>query len=275
MSRRRHITSLMLLLTVAGSSTAQVNTPLSGAAEPFSISPGSVFAASGGKKKAASAAVASVANDIREAQRIILENHSDSAAIKVDSITRSALEAMLHTLDPHSNYHEPSEWKELLEEQHSGYTGIGATIGDFNDGSGNDTYILSAAPGSAAAKAKLRFGARILSIAGNKTTGLGIGIVRDLLRGDPGTSVGIVVERSATRKVESIVLQRSIINQPSIPSAFMLRPGVGYIEMTEGFNYSTSVEFDRAMADLKRQGMTSLILDLRWNGGGIDRKSVV
>ena len=264
----------MLLLTVAGSSMAQMNAPLSGAAEPFSISPGSAFSASGGKKKAVTAAVASIAKDIREAERIILGNHSDAATIKVDSITRSALEGMLHTLDPHSNYHEPSEWKELLEEQHSGYTGIGATIGEFNDGSGIDTYILSAASGSAAAKAKLRFGDRIVSIEGKRTSGLGIGIVRELLRGDSGTTVGIVVERAATRRVESIVLQRSIISQPSIPSAFMIRPGVGYIELTEGFNHSTAEEFDRAMASLKRQGMTSLVIDLRWNGGGILEQAV-
>ena len=261
--------SLILVLALSVCAIAQLRAPLAGAAEPFSISPGSTFTASGGTRRGSTAAVKTISNDIREAQQIILGNHFDAGEIKPETITKSALAAMLHSLDPHSNYHDPVEWKELIDEQHSGYTGIGATIGEFDNGQGPQTYVLSAAPGSAAAKAKLKFGDRIVSIRGRNTTGLGLETVRDLLRGHQGTIVEVVVERSATGKPEALFLQRTVIRQPSIPAAFMLRDTVGYIDLTEGFNYSTSEEFDRAMRNLKGQGMRSLVLDLRWNGGGI------
>ena len=269
-----YFTLLFLLSTAVYSAAAQVKAPLTPAAEPFLIGTGSTFTASGGTKKVSNTAVRSIANDIREAERIILANHFDAEGTKPGKITKSALEAMLHSLDPHSNYHDPVEWKELLDEQNSGYTGIGATIGEFDSGSGPETHVLSAAPRSAAAKARLRFGDRIISIGGRGISGIGLAAVRDLLRGDAGTTLEIVVERSASLKTETLVLQRTVISQPSIPAAFILQPGVGYIDLTEGFNYSTSDEFDRAMRDLKRQGMKSLILDLRWNGGGILEQAV-
>jgi carboxyl-terminal processing protease len=130
------------------------------------------------------------------------------------------------------------------------------------------------ATGSAAARAKVRFGDRIISVDGRDISGLGLTAVRDLLRGDTGSMLKLKIERAASGKIDSLDLQRNIIGQPSIPDAYILRPGIGYVDMTEGFNYTTSDEFDRALRDLKRQGMQSLVLDLRWNGGGILQQAV-
>jgi len=78
-----------------------------------------------------------------------------------------------------------------------------------------------------------------------------------------------VIERAATGHLESLEIRRGRVAQPSIPDAYILRPGVGYIELSEGFNYTTAAEFDTAMRELKRQGMRALILDLRDNPGGL------
>ncbi len=260
---------LFALLVMPAHLTAQLRTPLSETSEPFAIRSGSSFTASGGSIRGNSAAVRSIASDIREAQALILRNHFETGQTKLESITKSALAGMLHTLDPHSNYHDAAEWKELLEDQNSGYTGIGATIGEFSNGRTSDTYVLSVMPNSPAAIARLRFGDKIVSVNGVKTVDLGLSSVRDMLRGASGTAVKLGLERAATGKIDYVETSRAVVTQPSIPDAFLIRPGVGYIDLTEGFNYTTTEEFDRAMRELKRQGMRSLILDLRWNGGGI------
>ncbi|CAN5127640.1 hypothetical protein BH20ACI2_BH20ACI2_23510 [soil metagenome] len=269
MSCKRPVLFLFVLLAAAGQITAQLQTPLTGVSEPFLIKPGSTFSASGGSKRGISSAANRIANDIREAQAIVLRHHFDAGQIKAESITKSALASMLHSLDPHSNFHDAAEWRELLDEQKSGYSGIGASIGEFTDGTTSDTYILSVVPGSPAANARLRFGDRIVSVNGRKTTGIGLSHVRDMIRGASGSNFTLAVERAATGRIEDLVLARNVVTQPSIPDAYIIRPGVGYIDLTEGFNYTTSDEFDRALRDLKRQGMRSLVLDLRWNGGGI------
>jgi carboxyl-terminal processing protease len=260
--------SLFLLVASVGWGAAQMTTHLTGPPDPFRIAAGSTFTASGGGRNGSSA-VKHIASDIREAEALILGNHVDSPGIDAGSITKIALGEMLHSLDPHSNYHDAAEWKELLNEQHSGYTGIGATIANFSDGTNRGTYVLSVAAGSAAAAAKVRFGDRLIAVNGVDTRELDVTAVRNLLRGDAGTKLSVAVERSATGKTETLDLQRKVISQPSIPDAYMLRPGVGYIDLTEGFDYTTADEFDRALQGLKKNGLRSLVLDLRWNGGGI------
>jgi carboxyl-terminal processing protease len=93
--------------------------------------------------------------------------------------------------------------------------------------------------------------------------------VREFLRGPRGTAAKIVVERYGTGKRETVEIVRDAVSQPSISEAYMIRPGVGYIGMTGGFNYTTYAEFREAMRALKAQGMKQLVLDLRNNGGGL------
>ncbi len=275
MNRPRYKLFLLILLAGAAQIAAQLQTPLTGNNEPFRIKPGSAFSASGGSKMRNSAAARSVAREIREAQAIILDNYFDTNENQAGSITKSALESMLHTLDPHSNFHDANEWKKLLEEQNSGYTGIGASIGEFTDGRSTDIFVLSVLARSPAGNAGLRFGDKIVSVDGRQATGKGLVAVRDMIRGSSGSTLKLKVERSSTGRMEDLVLQRIAVHQPSIPDAYILRPGVGYIDLTEGFNHTTSDEFDKALRNLKRQGMRSLVLDLRWNGGGILDQAVM
>src|SRR6476620_3990714 len=79
----------------------------------------------------------------------------------------------------------------------------------------------------------------------------------------------LIVEHLATGKRETVEIIRDAVPQPSISEAYMIRPGVGYINMSGGFNQTTYSEFTAAMRSLKGQGMQQLVLDLRNNGGGL------
>ena len=189
-------------------------------------------------------------------------------------MTKVVIDGMLRSLDPHSNFYDSIEWKDLLDEQRSSYSGIGASIAGFDKAGVSETYVLSTFPNSPAARAQLRFGDKIIAINGQKVLGRSSDAVRDQIRGEAGTILRVTVERAATRTVETLQIRRNSVAQPSIPDSYVLRPGVGYIDLSQGFNYTTSNEFDIALAELKRQGIKSLVLDLRGNGGGIVDQAV-
>lgn len=280
MNRLRRIAfTLFLVSTAVGRSFAQVNTPLNPSVDPFSIKSGSTFSASGGSTSARSESAGGVskpsriAEDIREANEIISGNYSGGTANNA-SLTKLALDGMLRSLDPHSNFYDAAEWKDLLDEQRSGYTGIGASISNFDRAGNTDTYILSTFPDSPAARAQLHFGDRIVAINGEKMTGKISDVVRDKIRGETGTILRLTVERATTNRIETIEIRRNRVAQPSIPDAYILRPGIGYIDLSEGFNYTTADEFDASMQQLKSLGMKSLVLDIRGNGGGIVDQAV-
>ena len=92
--------------------------------------------------------------------------------------------------------------------------------------------------------------------------------MRDKIRGPRGSTVKLTLERAADKRIEKVDIVRDAVPQPSIPDAYMLKPGVGYIDMTRGFNYTTTDELLDALDRLHAKGMTSLVLDLRNNPGG-------
>ena len=92
--------------------------------------------------------------------------------------------------------------------------------------------------------------------------------VRDKIRGPKNSVVKITVERAADKRVQVVEITRDVVPQPSVPDAYMLKPGVGYVDMTRGFNYSTTEELEDALHTLHSSGANSLVLDLRNNPGG-------
>lgn len=222
-------------------------------------------------KPANPATIEKIETDISEALSVIQENYVDGKKLDYNELFKSSIDGMLHTLDPHSNYFDAKEFEQFRTDQQSQYFGIGASIGDLRDPSGNliGTYIKATFENAPANRAGLRYGDKILEVNGVSMVGKPFFEVRNHLRGPRGTSAKIVVEKYGTGKKETVEIIRDAVPQPSIPEAYMIRPGVGYIAMTGGFNQTTFNEFRLAMQELKAQGMTQLILDLRNNGGGL------
>lgn len=212
-----------------------------------------------------------IESDVAEALSVIETNHVIGTKINYNDIFKTSIDGMLRTLDPHSNYFDAKEFEQFRTDQSSRYYGIGATIGDLSDEKGNvqATYIRSTFENAPANRGGLRYGDKIVSVNGTSVLGKPFSEVRNFLRGPRGTLAKVVVERYGTGKRETVDIIRDAVPQPSISEAYMIRPGVGYIAMTGGFNQTTYAEFTDAMKALKAQGMKGLILDLKNNGGGL------
>jgi carboxyl-terminal processing protease len=214
--------------------------------------------------------------DLSEALTVIQENYVSGKQVDYNELFKSSIESMLHTLDPHSNYFDSKEFEEFRTEQGSKYFGIGATIGDLRDadnGGKISTYIKATFDEAPANRAGLRYGDKILDVNGTSMIGKPFAEVRTFLRGPRGTKARITVEHYDTKKQETVDIIRDAVAQPSIPEAYMIRPGVGYLAMTGGFNQTTYAEFVEGLRKLKQEGMQQLILDLRSNGGGLVRQA--
>lgn len=210
-----------------------------------------------------------IKSDLSEALSVIQSNHIDGKKLDYNAVFKSSIGSMLSVLDPHSTYFDPVEYASFRTEQRSEYFGIGATIEDLRDGTNVNTYIRATFPESPAHRAGLRFGDRVIAIDGQSMTGKTYPEVRKFLLGPRGTTVKVTVERLGTHAQETVNIVRDAVSLPSIAQAYMLRPGVGYVAMTGGFNLTTDDEFGDALRFLHSKGMNMLVLDLRGNRGGL------
>ena len=210
-----------------------------------------------------------IRSDLAEALSVIQSNHIDGRKLNYNDVFKSSISGMLSVLDPHSTYFDPVEYASFRTEQRSEYMGIGATIEDLREGKDVNTFIRATFPESPAWRAGLRFGDRILAVDGNSMAGKTYPEVRKFLLGPRGTTVKVTVEHPATKQSETVNIIRDAVSLPSIAQAYMLRPGVGYVAMTGGFNLTTDDEFQVALRELHGRGMNMLVLDLRGNRGGL------
>ena len=211
---------------------------------------------------------AMVKSDLSEALSVIQDNYIDGKKLDYNSIFKSSISGMLNVLDPHSTYLDAADFAAFKTEQRSEYYGIGATIGDLRLGDDINTYIRATFQDAPAARAGLRFGDKIVAVDGQSMAGKNFSEVRKYLLGQIGTLVKVTVEHQNGQK-ETVTITRDAVSLPSIPQAYMVRPGVGYIAMTGGFNTTTADEFETALQDLHSKGMNMLVLDLRGNRGGL------
>jgi carboxyl-terminal processing protease len=219
-------------------------------------------------RAAARTAATNLERDFDEALKVIQEQYVGGRQLDYNSVFKSSIIGMLRSLDPHSNYYDRDEFDELKTDQRSEYHGIGASIQTYIHGEDGDTYITSTFANSPAERAGLRFGDRIVEVDGVAMRGKQSIEVRDKIRGPRGSTVKLTLERAADKRIENVDIVRDAVPQPSIPDAYMLKPGVGYIDMTRGFNFTTTDELIDALDRLHAKGMTSLVLDLRNNPGG-------
>ena len=212
--------------------------------------------------------IAAIQRDFDEALKMIQEQYVDGRKLNYNDVFKSSIIGMLRSLDPHSNYYDREEFEELKTDQRSEYFGIGASIQNYIYKDQAETYITATFDGSPAGRAGLRYGDRIVEVDGVKMSGKTSLEVRVKIRGPRGSIVKLTLERAADKRLEKIEIVRDAVPQPSIPDGYLLRPGVGYIDMTRGFNYTTTDELVDAIDRLEQRGMKSLVLDLRNNPGG-------
>ncbi|HXH28723.1 MAG TPA: S41 family peptidase [Candidatus Polarisedimenticolia bacterium] len=182
-----------------------------------------------------------------------------------------SIRGMLRTLDPHTNYLDPEDYRGMLEEQQGSFSGLGIVISKpSND---KPLTVISPLEGTPAWKAGIRAGDVISQIEGVDTLDMTIDEALKRLKGPKGTRVTITITRPGYEELLHFTITRDEIPTNSIRQAFMIRPGIGYIKI-ENFTRTTDRELEDELGELQKEGMTRLVLDLRRNPGGLLEQAV-
>ena len=180
-------------------------------------------------------------------------------------LTEEAIVAMLKSLDPHSAYIAAKDVEKANEELVGSFEGIGVTFQILRD----TILVVSAVPGGPSEKVGIMAGDRIVTIDGEDAFGKKVNneYVTKHLRGEKGTKVLLGIQRGKEKELIDFEVVRDKIPLNSINTYFMVDKKIGYIKLDK-FSQQSVDEFESALQDLKKQGMKSLIFDLRGNSGG-------
>jgi carboxyl-terminal processing protease len=206
-----------------------------------------------------------------EALDVIQQIYVDK--IGPDKLVYSAIKGMLRTLDPHSSFFDPKEFSRLREEQHSKYFGLGIRVRPLLRDRGRVVIVEPPAIGSPAERKGLRAGDVISKIEGESIDDWTSDEVVAHLRGPRGTTVNITVERPNVREPLQVNVERDEIPLITVPYAFEVRPGVGYVKI-DRFSESTTDELRTKLDELDESKLSGLILDLRDNPGGLLNQAI-
>jgi carboxyl-terminal processing protease len=188
---------------------------------------------------------------------------------KPGELIRSAIDAMLKSLDPYTNFYSEAQAEDYFMQVTGAYGGLGASVRKRAD----KIMIDEVFGGFAAEKADLRPGDFILEVDGNSTEGKTAEEVTKLLKGQADTEVSLTIERPGIGQLSKMV-NREKIKIKNVPYFGMVQDGVGYIQLT-GFTPDAGKEVYRALQDLKLENnVQAVILDLRDNGGGLLHEAV-
>jgi carboxyl-terminal processing protease len=183
----------------------------------------------------------------------------------MSKLTEDAIIGMLEKLDPHSNYMDPEETKEMTEPLQGNFDGIGIQFTMLTD----TLYVIQVIAGGPSERVGLLAGDRILLV--NDTLIAGVQMksvdIQKRLRGPRGTDVHVKVLRYNEPQLIDFKITRAKIPVHSLEASYMVDKRTGYIKLNR-FALSSVNEFQAALTELKSEGMKNLILDLQGNGGG-------
>ena len=192
-------------------------------------------------------------------------------SIMPEILINKSIDAMLNNLDPYTEYYPASKADELKMMTTGKYAGIGSVIRFHTD---KKTTVLSEPyEGMPAQKAGLKAGDVLVTIDGISVKGMSTDSVSDRLRGEPGTTLTIEYERPGKKGTHKVKLQRESIALPAIPYFGLVKENIGFVQLNS-FTDGCAKEMRRAIVELKKQGATSFIIDLRSNGGGLLNEAV-
>jgi carboxyl-terminal processing protease len=199
---------------------------------------------------------------------VVQSNYAEP--VDVDkAVYQGAIPGMLRMLDPHSNFFDARQFSLLREDQRGKYYGVGMLVSPKD----NHTVVVTPYVGAPAYNAGLRPGDIIVKVDEKSTEGLSTTEVADMLKGPKGTVVKIVVTREGYTDPISFTVTRDEIPRHSVDTAFLLRPGIGYIRLSQ-FNETTDRELADALKTLNANSLDGLILDMRGNPGGLLNEAV-
>ena len=195
-----------------------------------------------------------------------------NAAEPVNSETTfydGVIPGMLHSLDPHSNFIQPKEYKEMMRKQQAHYYGVGMQI----TVDGPKVVVMEPFPGSPASNADLRRGDWITAVDGKDTTGMDTAQVADMLRGPRGTPVRVSVRREGMTEPYTPTVTRDAI-ETSVVDVYWLKPGVAYLGVSSFEASNIEHDVQAGLRALDESKVNSLVLDLRGNLGGLVNEAV-
>src|SRR3954452_23626756 len=205
-----------------------------------------------------------------KAVQLIRQDYVDSKKTSYHDLIYAAMKGMLSSLDPHSQFMDPDDFKDMQDDTRSRFNGLGIEVSV----KGGLLTVITPMEDTPAAKAGILSGDQILRINGSSTEKMDLQDAVNVLRGVPGQKVTLTVLRPSTKEIKDYALERAEIKVQSVKGARMLDPElagnfkIGYVRLIQ-FNEPTAEELAKALDELQKQGMQALVLDLRNNPGGL------
>src|SRR6201987_2505187 len=210
-----------------------------------------------------------------KALELIRQDYVDENKTSYHDLVNAAMKGMLSSLDPHSQFMDPDDFRDMQDDTRSRFNGLGIEVSMKN---GLPT-VITAMEDTPSAKAGILSGDQILRINGISTEKMDLQDAINVLRGPAGAKVTLTLLRPATNEIKEYALQRAEIKIQSVKGARLVDPEltgpfkIGYIRLVQ-FNEPTADELSKALDELEKQGMQALILDLRNNPGGLLNSAV-
>lgn len=205
------------------------------------------------------------AAQVREVLLLLNKHYVETDEVKPDRLAVHAIDSMVGLLDPYSEFLSREAHARLEEDVGGAFGGIGVQV---EDREGKLTVIAPIA-GTPGERAGILRGDVVAKVDGQSLKGLRMDEAIGRLRGKPGTTVVVTVERGEPAEERVFTIKREIIKVESVRDAEMIAPGVGYVRLAV-FGERTGQEFYKALQALRTQGeLRGLVLDLRNNPGGL------
>jgi carboxyl-terminal processing protease len=210
-----------------------------------------------------------------KALELIRQDYVDDNKTSYHDLINAAMKGMLSSLDPHSQFMDPDDFRDMQDDTRSRFNGLGIEVSMKN---GLPT-VIAAMEDTPAAKAGILSGDQILRINGISTERMDLQDAINVLRGPAGAKLTLTLLRPSTKEIKEYTLQRAEIKIQSVKGARLLDPEftgpfkIGYIRLVQ-FNEPTADELTKALDELQKEGMQALILDLRNNPGGLLNSAV-